>query len=330
VKSFRIFLLFLLFSSFCFNLKTGPLKQDSIKIDTFEKPINLKTESGSFKTLQECAKEIVSLQYKIGVEFHFKNKYFYFYDLGDPYFPFVKNQALNQIDSISFSKLSNSVIGFKDGKNHSLEKIKAWKDSLFCYACVYKIHLMPKNKEDISKILEILLSDQQFVDSFYALKFWATRCNGYPEKDSLGNNFPIIVIYPKVISRNKFTFMDQLKPTDFTECKQNAQNCLNRVVKLTKQFEGLKGFTPRFNSKVSDLIYVAQGNADDKYALINDKECKEKNINLDEVFNKKRNWAYLNNVIYGVKIAEPGKFELVYPKDGMLDKVWNWCMNYLQ
>lgn len=45
--------------------------------------------------------------------------------------------------------------------------------------------------------------------------------------------------------------------------KEAAQYVLDIVYKLFKNKSGL-GITPRFNAKVTDLIYWAQGNADDK------------------------------------------------------------------
>jgi hypothetical protein len=107
----------------------------------------------------------------------------------------------------------------------------------------YKIHLMPYD-EDISIILNRLLREITTNPSFkrhvhsFKIKL-ATR--DLKKGDEI---MPKIVIYP-------------------ASSKESAQIVLDKVYELTKDIKGMN-ITPRYNEKMTDLIYVAQGDGDYK------------------------------------------------------------------
>lgn len=108
----------------------------------------------------------------------------------------------------------------------------------------YKIHLMPKS-EDMPLILVRLLEEIKKNASFASsLDTFKIKTAFERQVDSQGNVMPLVVIYPK-------------------SGKQNAQVALNTIYNLFKDMHGLDK-VPRYNQKVTDLIYYAQGDADYK------------------------------------------------------------------
>jgi len=109
---------------------------------------------------------------------------------------------------------------------------------------VYKIHLMPLKHmipEILYQILQQINADQAFKNSIKMLKFNIS----FPLNPSKVNpEIATIVIYP--------TLEDH-----------SAQYVLNTIYTLFKEYQGLN-ITPRWNKKVTDLIYWAQGHGDDK------------------------------------------------------------------
>jgi hypothetical protein len=110
----------------------------------------------------------------------------------------------------------------------------------------YKIHLMPK-KEDLCKTINLLLNAtkndpelQNLINQIKAIDDFDTYINN-PQADA---SYACIVIYP-------------------ASGKQNAQRLLDKLYSMFKDQEGLN-VTPRWNEKVTSLIYFAQGNADEK------------------------------------------------------------------
>ncbi len=111
-------------------------------------------------------------------------------------------------------------------------------------AASYKIHLMPFD-EDIVPILRRLFSglcgDAQLRHAIAYFKIAAhTDRITFP-----GRTMPIMVIYPHA-------------------SKDAAQNVLNRVYDLFKDIQG-KDIVPRYNERVTSLIYFAQGDGDYKH-----------------------------------------------------------------
>lgn len=108
----------------------------------------------------------------------------------------------------------------------------------------YKIHLMPKTK-DIPIILSRLLEElEKNKDLSLAIKVVKVLYNTDDLYDRNKNILPIIVVYP-------------------AQGKQNAQKVLDVFQMLFRDIEGLN-LTPRYNQKVTDLIYFAQGDGDIK------------------------------------------------------------------
>ena len=140
--------------------------------------------------------------------------------------------------------------------------VQQLKDEAKILTGQYKIHLMPKNEEDILIIIENLLDslkkNTDFANSVSSLKFRvgvnfsgskeeiAKRLSNPPSKRNPEGTgiLPIIVIYP-------------------ADGQNNAQTVLDYVYKLFKNIPGI-GITPRFNEKITSLIYYAQGDADYK------------------------------------------------------------------
>ncbi len=117
----------------------------------------------------------------------------------------------------------------------------------------YKIHLMPKSGEDLLLIIERLLkeiqSNDQLQNSLVEIKFKTPDYQELKErlkklKSGSKKVKPIIVIYPG-------------------SSKKDAQTVLNSVYKLFGTMEGLD-MAPRFNEKITSLIYYAQSHGDIK------------------------------------------------------------------
>ena len=110
----------------------------------------------------------------------------------------------------------------------------------------YKIHLMPFYPQVgsiVLRLLEALQKDQELRTLIQNFKFMPTfdRLHDYE-----GNIMPLIVIYA-------------------ASGKEKAQRLLNKIYALFKNTAGLDQ-TPRFNQKVTNIIYFAQGDADYKIA----------------------------------------------------------------
>ena len=154
-----------------------------------------------------------------------------------------------------------TIIGQKQGRQELTQAINDIKRDM---AQEYKIHLMPASTRQLQEILEILQKDyvnnERLQQSLQALKYFkqaALPTFNYSLENLLAHNnadtvLPILVLYPKT-------------------GKEHAQYVLDRVFELFKDSQsgnpnhphGL-GITPRYNIRVDDLIYYAQGNGDEK------------------------------------------------------------------
>lgn len=116
---------------------------------------------------------------------------------------------------------------------------------------LYKIHLMPNtyNLEFVYDIVTLMEKDE-----------------------ALRNAFSYKILKPSFYRKNQpFLHATQWGDKEivadiviYFEGKEKAQAGLNSLYRATKNIEG-SGFRPRFNAQVNDFIWVAQGNADDKY-----------------------------------------------------------------
>lgn len=115
------------------------------------------------------------------------------------------------------------------------------KDALNELIGVYKIHLMPKGSltDIILTLIEGLKNDPELRKLLYKFK---VRPN--PDLRHEGSMLAAVVIYP-------------------AQGKDNAQKALNKIYALFKNVQGT-GIAPRYNAKVNDLIWIAQGDGDFK------------------------------------------------------------------
>lgn len=117
----------------------------------------------------------------------------------------------------------------------------------------YKIHLMPVQSFNVGTniiytLLDAIEKDPALRSQILAFKVSVTE----PFRTQSGQLLPFVVIYPR-------------------DGKDSAQGVLNKLYSLFKKHPEFKGSgeRPRYNAKVNDLIWVAQGDADyktDEYA----------------------------------------------------------------
>jgi hypothetical protein len=108
----------------------------------------------------------------------------------------------------------------------------------------YKIHLMPRGQmvAFLAHLMEIIHGNRELLQLIYMFKLRLTFDDNMIASES--KRKPKIVIYPE-------------------KGKESAQQMLNRLYVFLKDLPGLD-VSPRYNCKVTSLIYVAQGNGDDK------------------------------------------------------------------
>lgn len=117
------------------------------------------------------------------------------------------------------------------------------------YTYNYKIHIMPQKNEFIHvilKISELLKNNKKLSNLIDGAKIYPKYTFNYDTLASKPNNqiIPGIILYVH---------------QDVT----GTQKALDLLYQELKNFKG-SGIRPRFNAQVNDLIYVAQGNGDDK------------------------------------------------------------------
>lgn len=139
----------------------------------------------------------------------------------------------------TIKKLSNS----RDiKKDDFIKQAKSeWEEVAKSLVTEYKIHLMPQGDltPTIVTLLTLLKKDPEMQDLIAAFKVMVT------DKVVVnGVGYPRVVIYP-------------------AKGKQNAQRALNKLYAGLKEIKGL-GIKPLFNKKVTDLIWIAQGDSNYK------------------------------------------------------------------
>ncbi len=148
----------------------------------------------------------------------------------------------------------------------------------------YKIHVMPQKNEFIPvilKISELLKNNQEFSDLIDGAKIDPDYTFNYDTLASKSN--------------------DQIIPGIILYVHQDAagtQKALDLLYKELKDFKG-NGIRPRFNAQVNNLIYVAQGNGDDK---------KNKLLTKTNLFEMPY-MIYYNHEAFG----DPTNYHLKYP-----------------
>lgn len=112
----------------------------------------------------------------------------------------------------------------------------------------YKIHLMPTDEnyaDTVTKVITALNTDPELQKAVYFAKF-----SMKPKPSEELQQLPLEDILPRIVIYSEIG-------------KEHAQTILNKMRELFGTEEGLD-ISPRFNQKVTRLIYFAQGNGDDK------------------------------------------------------------------
>lgn len=140
---------------------------------------------------------------------------------------------------------------FRDFKKRSIQKEQAtWKNNLVQQ---YKIHLMPK-----------------LVDLYPILKKFFTELRTNPELQAVINDVKIMdTMAQEYLAREPFKIAARVVIYPASG-KENTQKALDLLYALFKETKGVD-VTPRFNEKITSLIFVAQGDADDKLDLLKNK-----------------------------------------------------------
>ena len=118
-------------------------------------------------------------------------------------------------------------------------------------ADVFKIHLMPKPEQPLDLVLELMSLIQSRPDLQMAIKSFKVQKNAGIFHDRDGQPLPKVVIYIGA------------KLGDWTVSARNAQLVLDAMYAQFGSVEGLD-VTPRYNQRITSLIYIAQGNGDFK------------------------------------------------------------------
>ncbi|MCX6765168.1 MAG: hypothetical protein NT148_01365 [Candidatus Nealsonbacteria bacterium] len=117
---------------------------------------------------------------------------------------------------------------------------EASKEDIELLAEMYKIHLMPKEEFTpfiLRKVIKEIEDDPELKDLICEIKV----TQGEDVRKNGGEGLPVIVIYPKL-------------------GKENAQKVLDKIYKCVGKYSDLAvGDEPRFNRKINDMVFYAQG-----------------------------------------------------------------------
>jgi hypothetical protein len=130
------------------------------------------------------------------------------------------------------------------------------KDTLRALTHIYKIHCMPRSISDfLYKLFDLLERNKEISTKISCIKYAVTlnQTTDITPVEYGYLNHPLIVIY--------------------VYGHDDTQEVLNQLYAAFKDEPG-RGYQPRFNARVTDLIWVAQGHGDEKgrYLLGNDKK----------------------------------------------------------
>lgn len=180
-------------------------------------------------------------------------------------------EGLKSVDTFLRAKVAGS------GKKESFAK-----DDLRKMTGLYKIHLMPKEKE-IDPIIWQILKEAEQDDSLRNL------INGFKVKYNTAKQHHWRGFYYQFYSQKYWQWPYETMPSIViypAGGKENAQHLLEKLKIILKDFKG-SNVLPRYNIRVNPLIYYAQLDADLKKGPV---------LNY---FDKEYNYAILeNNFIY--------------------------------
>jgi len=117
---------------------------------------------------------------------------------------------------------------------------------------LYKIHLMPQDKDFISLLID--LAEFAYRNKEFANLIYKVKCLPILESAPHARAMAIEKQWPKIVLY-------------ISTGKGDAQKALNMLYERYHAKEGLNR-APRFNQKVTSLIYFAQGNGDDKESYL--------------------------------------------------------------
>lgn len=147
-----------------------------------------------------------------------------------------------------------------------------------CAKSEYKLHLMPTKESlyiTVYKLCMAMKKNPEILKNVYLrdlIRDFKVRLDPY---NDAGKNLPVIVIYIPTI----FISDEELENLDKNQLQQNFNNyvdytkskqCLELLLTFLIQFFDEhkdcigSGVIPRFNAKVTDMIFFAQGSGDDK------------------------------------------------------------------
>lgn len=151
----------------------------------------------------------------------------------------------------------------------------------------YKIHLSPTKETILHTVVALfqLLHENPKIHDEYYIKDLIVNVKikiDLEKNDPSEKIMPIIVMYiPNIFINDIYKNVDEALKNEFKNifysnnllafvCYKKAKNCaeilLSYLVYFFNQHSECKGsgIVPRFNAKVTDMIFVAQGNGDDK------------------------------------------------------------------
>lgn len=153
---------------------------------------------------------------------------------------------------------------------------------------VYKIHFMPKPK-DIYKVVASLLTHEELYPFIQQIKYVSPILLELNKTGKIKFNlddYPYVVVYS-------------------APGKENAQLLLNTLYGLFKGVEGMNQI-PRYNQKVTSLLYVSQGEGYDKVKLLRQNK-------INDYFDNTYDYAYYRSDFLGT--SEKQEYNLQIPKD---------------
>lgn len=152
---------------------------------------------------------------------------------------------------------------------------------------IYKIHLMPahgRSSEVVSRIFDRALVDGYFSASIDQVKY-------------LKNDREVVTVDEMVLPK----VVIYLSPG-----QDRAKRFVQQLAEMLRDIPGLEGIGPRFNMKYNNLIYYAQGNADNKTKFVSETGTELDGQQIKDIcFDPASNFAlYKTDFIPGIRTEQ--------------------------
>lgn len=158
-----------------------------------------------------------------------------------------------------YYRLENEIVDSIYPQHNSPETMKA-KNIM---ATEYKIHLMPKPEFTLSVIEKLLAAIKDDAELRQCVSGFKVINDEEKQRDEV---MPTIVLYAQL-------------------GKENAQKALNKIYGLFHQYAHIgKDETPRYNKKIDELIYYANGGGDLKKRYSTGLKRLKKDIESQDIF----------------------------------------------